>query len=112
MKYGIRTEQVTIDQELYTIKPLKGEFYAEFMGIATIIQTKLAQSKKDNPDLPDEELLIALSQEDYSSLQKLAVETLMASDAGANRAEIEGFASQNLMPIVTVMLKVNSPKEA
>jgi hypothetical protein len=109
-RYGLREEKLTIGSELYTIKPLSGEFFAEFMDISGVIQAKLAESKKNNPELSPDEVPITLTKENYITLQKLATETLMAADNGANRQEVEAFASQNLMDIVPAMLSVNTPK--
>jgi len=110
MRYGIRTETVTIDQELYKVSPLKGKFYADFMNLATVLETKTREAKKANPDVKEEELMIGLDADDYKLMHELATESLIAGDPSANRDEVELFAAQNLMLIAQAMMKVNSPK--
>lgn len=111
VKYAIRTEIISIDQETYRLSPLKGKFYADFMELATSIEAKTKEAKKENPGVKEEDLPINLSASDYKLMVDLTTESLLASDPGADRNEVETFSAQNLMLLLPVMMKVNTPMQ-
>jgi hypothetical protein len=108
MRYGIRTKNVEIEGELYKIAPLSGEFFADFMDIATKVETQIKEQKRNG--VSDSELQIKLSKDDYKIMTELVVESLYAGDKTADKEQIKPFASQNLLLIFPTMMEVNSAK--
>lgn len=110
-RYNINYGTIDIEGEVYRLSPLSGEYYADFMAIATKMDEVTKAYKKANPNVPDSEIPLKLDREDFKLLADLITESLMIVDTTAKREEVAFFASQNLMKLFPVLLDVNLPRK-
>ena len=101
MRFEVRTQEITLNNEVYVLKPIQGKYLESLMDIAT----KLEGVDENSAKIPSGCI---------TQLHEVAMATMERSypeDYKKDKESIEAFVTQNLFKLLEPIMKVNIKAE-